>query len=174
MPAIKSEKCAFVQFGRGDILITKARNHEKSYQDEILLVVDDRENPVGSAISQERWDTEFSGKMSDELNAPVHLAFENIAGLDALLSELLELRAEMATAIPEPAESDYMKMRDGGERFFIGSDESSHKYIVPLSRKADWDAWREIPEDDPRSWDAPEYAEMIEGGRLTFQNWRMD
>jgi hypothetical protein len=60
------------------------------------------------------------------------------------------------------------------ERYFIGTDCSGHRYIVPLSRREEWDAWSDIPEDDERSWDEPEYAERIEGGLLTFENWRMD
>lgn len=53
-------------------------------------------------------------------------------------------------------------------RFFVGSDESGHDYIVPLEREAEWSAWTALPEDDEASWDAPEWAMRIDGGRLTF------
>jgi hypothetical protein len=60
------------------------------------------------------------------------------------------------------------------ERFFVGTDCSSHRYIVPWARKAEWDAWTEIDEDDERAWDVPDYATFLDGGTLTFTDWRIE
>jgi hypothetical protein len=47
--------------------------------------------------------------------------------------------------------------------FFMSRDNSSHWYIVPAAKRAEWDAWCELSEDDERAWDAPEYAERLNG-----------
>lgn len=97
MPFYESAGSTVAHFGRGDILITKAFNPDRSRTDEIALIADDRENPPNTLISQERYDAEFRGKSSDAVNCPVRLAFENVAGLDALITELMGLRVEMST-----------------------------------------------------------------------------
>lgn len=56
------------------------------------------------------------------------------------------------------------------ERFFIGTDDSGHDYIVPVAKRDEWHAWQDIPEEDLRSWDVPEFAQRIDGGGLTFTN----
>lgn len=61
-------------------------------------------------------------------------------------------------------------LHDEAERYFLSQDNSAHHYIVPVSRMDEWNEWRDIPEDDPRAWDAPEWAQRIEGGLLTFEN----
>ena len=57
------------------------------------------------------------------------------------------------------------------QRFFIGYDNSGHEYIVPVERRMDFEDWSNIDEDDPDSWEAPEYAQRCEGG-LTFTDPR--
>lgn len=54
------------------------------------------------------------------------------------------------------------------KRFFVGADGSCHKYLVPLEKRKEWEEWCNLDESDERSWEAPEYAEMIEGHLLTF------
>lgn len=56
------------------------------------------------------------------------------------------------------------------ERYFVGIDNSSHRYLVPLAKRDHWNKWVDLPEDNPRSWDAPDYAERFEGGLLTFES----
>lgn len=58
-------------------------------------------------------------------------------------------------------------------RYFLAHDNSGHDYVVPVERKEEWFAWLEIPEDDERSWDVPEYARQVDG-RLTFTDPRDD
>jgi hypothetical protein len=55
-------------------------------------------------------------------------------------------------------------------RYFIGHDQSSHKYLVPCAQRAAWDAWTAISEDDERSWQVPSFATEIGGGPLTFSS----
>ncbi len=58
------------------------------------------------------------------------------------------------------------------ERFFIGYDQSSYTYVVPVTMRAEWEQWREIPEDDERSWTVPNFATEISLNDLfTFADW---
>mgnify|MGYP001575995552 FL=1 len=52
-------------------------------------------------------------------------------------------------------------------RYFIGSDNSGHKYAVSVLRRKEWDDWCDIQEGDERSWKVPDYADRIEGN-FTF------
>lgn len=54
-------------------------------------------------------------------------------------------------------------------RYFEGVDNSSHHYLIPLEKRSEWYAFCELPEDDERSWDTPEWAERLDGGLLTFE-----
>lgn len=58
-------------------------------------------------------------------------------------------------------------------RYFLAGDNSGHDYVVPVEHKEEWFAWLEIPEDDERSWDVPEFATQVDGG-LTFTDPRDD
>jgi hypothetical protein len=55
-------------------------------------------------------------------------------------------------------------------RYFLGRDNSAHWYLVDASKRAEWEAWCDIPEDDERSWDAPDFAKALGGtpSRVTF------
>lgn len=55
-------------------------------------------------------------------------------------------------------------------RYQLESDNDSHRYLIPADRADEWDAWLEIPSDDPASWDVPEFAVAIDGGAITFTN----
>lgn len=61
----------------------------------------------------------------------------------------------------------------GDQRYFIGSDNSGHEYIVPVEKRDVFWSWSEMDEDDPDSWEAPEYALRLEG-RLTFTDPKFD
>lgn len=58
------------------------------------------------------------------------------------------------------------------ERYFFDQDSSSHDYMTPLSRRDEWLAWRDLPEDDPLGWSEPDYAKRIDGGvwNYSFEN----
>lgn len=58
--------------------------------------------------------------------------------------------------------------------FMEVTDESCHHYVIPTDKLADWNYWLyELPEDDPKKWDTPEYATSIDGGDLIFKQWRI-
>ena len=59
------------------------------------------------------------------------------------------------------------------ERYFVGSDNSGHEYYVPISKRGEFQAWAELPEDDEAGWEAPEYAKRIDG-RFTFTDPRCE
>ena len=52
-------------------------------------------------------------------------------------------------------------------------DNDSHRYIIPYENLADWDTFMEIPSDDERSWDVPEFAQRIDGGSIIFKEYRI-
>lgn len=54
-------------------------------------------------------------------------------------------------------------------KFYLDTDQSSHWYIVPLDKQAEWNAWLELDEDDPKSWEAPEWAQMVGGAPQCVQ-----
>lgn len=57
-------------------------------------------------------------------------------------------------------------------RFFLGTDNSSHVYVVPVARRAEWECWSNLPEDDEASWSPPEWATRIDGAHsITFTDW---
>lgn len=67
-------------------------------------------------------------------------------------------------------------MASSEERFFVGSDDSGHKYLVPTSKRAEWLAWEaqvaaydwlDNPDENIPD-DVPAYAKRIDGGTLTF------
>lgn len=48
--------------------------------------------------------------------------------------------------------------------YFLDQDSSCHWYIIPVDKREEWNEWSNINEDDPRAWDAPEWAKMLGGG----------
>lgn len=52
-------------------------------------------------------------------------------------------------------------------RYFIGADDSGHRYAVPVDCRDDWSNWVERHAAqlgfDPDSWNVPVYAHRIEG-----------
>lgn len=49
-------------------------------------------------------------------------------------------------------------------RFFFDQDNGSHWYMIPEKCKEKWNEWLNIPSDDERSWEAPEFAQRLDGG----------
>lgn len=60
-------------------------------------------------------------------------------------------------------------------RFFLDQDSSCHWYLIPLEKAGEWSEFMDIPDDDERSWQVPEWAKMIDGySSITFadpQDW---
>lgn len=55
-------------------------------------------------------------------------------------------------------------------RYFIGFDNSGHRYLVPADCRYDWDIWCELPDDDEASCEVPGHiaAIRIDGSFVTF------
>ena len=53
--------------------------------------------------------------------------------------------------------------RDDAGPFALVSDNDGHWYVVPVARLSEWNTWCEIPSDDERAWDAPDYARRVGG-----------
>lgn len=51
------------------------------------------------------------------------------------------------------------------------SDNSGHDYVIPSEKLNEWDVFMQIPDDDERSWDVPDWAHRIDG-RFEFGEWR--
>lgn len=60
----------------------------------------------------------------------------------------------------------FKEILEGVEEYIAVKDNDTHRYQIPSSRKKDWEEFCEIPEDDERSWDVPEWAERIDGGKV--------
>jgi hypothetical protein len=58
------------------------------------------------------------------------------------------------------------------ERFYLSQDSSCHWYIIPESKREEWSKFNDMDEDDPASWDVPEWANRVGGdpGQVTFEN----
>jgi hypothetical protein len=52
-------------------------------------------------------------------------------------------------------------------RFFLASDDSGHRYAVPVERRADFDEWS----GDPDAVDPPAWALRVEGGFTFTDPW---
>jgi hypothetical protein len=59
------------------------------------------------------------------------------------------------------------RARRAAVRFFLGSDDSGHEFVVPVEYRAMWDAWVDQLNDDEPNCETPEFAYQVEGG-LTF------
>lgn len=53
------------------------------------------------------------------------------------------------------------------ERMVAVTDNDGHRYQIPESKQKEWDTYCEIPSDDERSWDTPDFAERIDGMPVT-------
>lgn len=56
-------------------------------------------------------------------------------------------------------------------RYEIAGDNSGHEYYIPVDKSDHWYEWLELPDDDPLSWEEPDYAVRIDGG-FSFTNPR--
>ena len=54
------------------------------------------------------------------------------------------------------------------KRYFIGRDSDGHEYLVEAEMRFEWQKWLDIPEEDVRSWQAPDFTTIL-NGQLTFE-----
>lgn len=63
------------------------------------------------------------------------------------------------------------------ERFYLSQDGAGDDwYVIPVSKKQDWNKFCEIPEDDEASWDIPEWAVKVGGctSLVTFPSFEIE
>lgn len=58
------------------------------------------------------------------------------------------------------------------ERYFVDQDSDCHWYLVKASKREQWNRWTDLDSDDPKSWNAPEYAKALGGSpaMITFRD----
>lgn len=49
------------------------------------------------------------------------------------------------------------------KRFYLDTDNDSHWFIIPLTRKAEWEKWLELDQDTEAAWLAPKFAIEVGG-----------
>ena len=61
------------------------------------------------------------------------------------------------------------------ERYFLGQDNDCHWYVIPESKREEWEEWRDLDEDNEESWNVPKWALEVGGSpsRVTFGNFEM-
>lgn len=47
--------------------------------------------------------------------------------------------------------------------YFLSQDNDSHWYVVPVSRRTDWEKWLELDPDNESAWNTPDFAEEVGG-----------
>lgn len=72
-------------------------------------------------------------------------------------------RLAAATVTPISRETIRKLGAAKARRWFIGTDQSSHHYLVPCERLSDWDAYVSLPESDESSWTVPDFAIPFDG-----------
>ncbi len=56
------------------------------------------------------------------------------------------------------------------QQYFLSSDDAGDRYVIPVEKREEWFTWMVLPEDDPDSWEAPEFAKRIGTRAFTFQS----
>lgn len=61
-------------------------------------------------------------------------------------------------------------MAPAQERHILTMDNDGHWYVIPVAKQREWSKWLDIPSDDERAWDAPDFAKPVGGSpiRVTF------
>lgn len=60
-------------------------------------------------------------------------------------------------------QADVSKALEQLERYFLTQDDDGHHFVVPVARRDEWEAWRDIPPDDERAWEPPIFARPVGG-----------
>lgn len=50
-------------------------------------------------------------------------------------------------------------------------DEDSHRYVIPFEKLNEWNAWRDL--SDEQAEEPPAWATRLDGGYLIFKEWRI-
>ena len=57
-------------------------------------------------------------------------------------------------------------------KYFLDQDGDSHWVIVCAEYRNRWETWKELNEDDPESWELPDFAKYLNShpNRMEFEN----
>lgn len=60
-------------------------------------------------------------------------------------------------------------------KYYLATDNDCHWYVIPLTKRKEWDEWCEIPSDDERAWEPPEFAVPVNGdpGQVVFKEYKI-
>ena len=56
-------------------------------------------------------------------------------------------------------------------KMFLDQDNDCHWYLVDAYRRKEWETWKDLDSEDPKSWECPEYARAIntDPSRVVFE-----
>ena len=92
-----------------------------------------------------------------------------LKAIDYIDNEEHNRRTEYGQHILSELRSAVAGYEEDNFRYFIGADNSGHDYLVPVSFRQEWNDFCELDEEDPASWDVPDWAIKFEGD-LTFSD----
>jgi hypothetical protein len=57
-------------------------------------------------------------------------------------------------------------------RYFLDRDNDAHWYLVEADKRAEWNAWLALSDEDENSWRVPSFAKPLGGNpsSVTFDN----
>lgn len=57
------------------------------------------------------------------------------------------------------------------KRYFLDQDNDSHWFLVDADRRAEWEAWCQLADDDSQGWTPPDCATPLAGApsNVTFE-----
>lgn len=74
---------------------------------------------------------------------------------------------------PPKPESETDHAPADAQASYLTQDNDSHWYVVPVARREEWDAWRNLDSDDKRAWTPPSFAVEVGGSpsQVEFSSW---
>lgn len=60
-------------------------------------------------------------------------------------------------------------------RFYVSQDDSGHQYVIPWNKREEWEHFVDSIYSNPslNDGEVPDYAVRVDGGVLTFCNWKI-
>lgn len=89
MPILANERGTIVQFGSGDLVVIKATNVDKTYQDEVLFIPSPIIGKIGDRLPI------FDGKPTESLPPHVTLAFDTWESVQVVIDALEDIKVQI-------------------------------------------------------------------------------
>lgn len=113
----------------------------------------------------------MSIKDKSKLNEEIHSEALKYLSKPQKLGELMcipigyipRIVTKFTDQVEQSAYDKAIEVVKNAEEYIEVTDNDTHHYQIPKSKKDDWDTWCEISSDDEASWDVPEYAERVDG-----------